>query len=369
MFRAEWQKTWSRPMMWLALAAVLMVQVFSGIILPPYGIKEEAARYNTYAGVMDEGWKAHVLDDYAQLWGGKPPTPEAFWAATPEAQSLLSVVEDTQFAARLEDHVLGLQRYYGADPAFNVQQIKLAYAPLRAAAENGQLHCGLSPAASVMANQSMVAWAMVLFLILLCPNQFAVETGTGMKPMQSVTKYGRNRLFLAKLWVCLLSTVMAWVLGNGIYALTLTVTAGWGVMDGVIQDFQFQSCPFVWNTGVYLLVVLAVGLAVSLVLALWTFLLSAWSGTAVRAVVVTGGVLLLPMLAARLLRLPLLSLWLSNLVDSRHLWSDWVAWRLGSWYAHPWDVAGLEWLVLLMAGVVAVWRICSKERRNTNAWV
>ena len=369
MFRAEWQKTWSRPMMWMALSAVLLLQVFNGIIQPSYGIKEEAARYNTYAGVMDEGWQARVLDDYAQAWGGKEPPPEDFWAATPEAQTLLSVVEDARFAARLEDHVLSLQRYYGTDPAFDVHRIDLDYAPLRTAAENGQLHCGLSPAASIMANQSMMAWAMVLFLILLCPNQFAVETGTGMKPMQSVTKYGRNRLFLAKLWVCLLSTVMVWVLGNGIYALTLTFSAGWGVLDGVIQDFQFISCPFVWNSGVYLLVVLGVGLAVSLVLALWTFLLSDWSGTAIRSVVITGGVLLLPMLAARFLHLPLLGLWLSNLVDSRHLWTDWGAWRLGSWYAHPWDVAGLEWLVLLMTGVVAVWRICSKERRNANAWV
>lgn len=369
MFRAEWQKTWSRPMMWLALAAVLLAQVLSGIILPPFGIKEEAAWCNAYAGVMDEGWSARVLDDYDRIWGGEVPTPEDFWAATPEARSLLAVVEDTQFAARLENHVQGLRRYYGADPAFDVQQIDLAYAPLRTAAEKRQLRYGLSPAASVMANQSMMAWAMVLFLILLCPNQFAVETGTGMKPMQSVTKYGRNRLFLAKLWVCLLSTVLVWVLGSGAYALTLTVTAGWGVMDGIIQDFQFQSCPFVWNTGVYLLVVLAVGLAVSLVLALWAFLLSAWSGTAVRAVAVTGGVLLLPMLAARFLRLPLLSLWISNLVDSRHLWSDWVTWRLGGWYVHPWDVAGLEWLVLLLTGVAAVRAACTKERRNTNALV
>lgn len=54
MLRAEWKKTWSRPVMWLALAAVLLAQVLGGMVLVPPGIRETAAQVNVWAGPMDE---------------------------------------------------------------------------------------------------------------------------------------------------------------------------------------------------------------------------------------------------------------------------------------------------------------------------
>ncbi len=369
MLRAEWKKIWSRPVMWLALAAVLLAQVLGGMVLVPPGIRETAAQVNVWAGPMDEPWKAGVLDAYDRVWNGQEPSPEAYWAAAPEERAILTVVPDTEFAARLEDYVQRLKQWYAADSAFDLGKIETAYEPLRTAAQQERLRFGLSPAGSILAKQSVMAWSMVLFLLLLCSNQFAVETATAMEPLQSVSRHGRKRLFLAKLWVCLLSAALVWLLGNGVYALTLTAAAGWGVLSGTIQDFQFQSCPFVWSTGTHLLVNLAVGLAASLLLALWMFLLSGWSGTLLRAFAVNGLVFVLPMLLGRHLQMPLLGLWISNLVDNRHLWTDWITWRLGGLYVHPWTAAGAEGLLLLLGGILAVRARLTKERRVAHGSV
>ena len=66
----------------------------------------------------------------------------------------------------------------------------------------------------------MITWGFLIFMILLCIDQFSGEKETGMFAMQRVSKHGRRKLFQTKLLVCQLSAFLIAV------ALTYTLRGG-----------------------------------------------------------------------------------------------------------------------------------------------
>ena len=204
-----------------------------------------------------------------------------------------------------------------------------------------------------MANQYMVAWGTLIFMILLCVDQFSGEKDYGMVPVQSVTKRGRRKLFCAKLLTCQLSALSVWAAANLVYFLALCFFYGCGNLHSVVQDFSFNACPYNWNIGEYLAITLAVGLIASQLTALVVFMLARVSGNTQRSFAFIGGALVLPYLFASLIDHVWLSLWLPCLMDSQWLWNELRLLLIGKGYVPVWVIAGAELgLVAVIASVM-----------------
>lgn len=247
MLRAELRKTWSRPLVIVAFVLVCLAQIVYVSMKHNSGTKELASAYNVFGSKMDDFWRASIYARYDELWNTPPQSAEDLWDATPEQRAILAAYDYTFFTEMLDSYVDALKPVYG-NAAVD------AYAALRTASENGELVFGFSPAGESMADQYMVTWGFLIFMILLCVDQFSGEKDIGMVPIQSVTKQGRRKLFLTKLLVCQLSAFAVWAVSNLVYALTLSVYYGWGNLQSVIQDFSFNACPYNWNTGEFLAV-------------------------------------------------------------------------------------------------------------------
>lgn len=346
MLRAELRKTWSRPMVLIAFALVCLAQIVYVSMNLNSGTKELACAYNAFGGKMDDSWRASIYARYGELWETPPQSPEDLWDAAPEQRAILTAYDYTFFTEMLDGYVEALEPVYG-DAAVD------AYAALRTASENGELVFGSSPAGESMADQYMVTWGFLIFMILLCVDQFSGEKDIGMVPMQSVTKQGRRKLFRMKLLVCQLSAFFVWAASNLVYALTLTFYYGWGNLQSVIQDFSFNACPYNWNAGEFLTVTLVVGLMASQLTALVIFLLARIGGSTQRSFALMGGVLVLPYLIAFMTDNMWLALWLPCLMNNRWLWSGLRLIPLGSIYIPLWAIAGAELgLISVIAAVI-----------------
>lgn len=346
MLKAELRKTWSRPLIITAFALVCLAQIVYVSMNHNSGTKELASAYNAFGGKMDDAWRASIHAQYEQLWESPPESAEDIWDATLEQRAILTAYDYTFFTEMLDSFVDVLDDTYG-------ETAVEAYAELRAASENGELVFGVSPAGESMANQYMVAWGFLIFMILLCVDQFSGEKDIGMVPVQSVTKQGRRELFKTKLLVCQLSAFAVWAVSNLVYALTLTFYYGWGNLQSVIQDFSYNACPYNWNTGEFLAVTLAVGLMASQLTALVIFLLARIGGSTQRSFALMGGALVLPYLIAFLTNNIWLALWLPCLMNNRWLWSGLRLLPLGSMYIPLWAIAGAELgLISVIAAVI-----------------
>lgn len=343
MLRAELRKTWSRPMVLIAFVLVCLAQVVYVSMTQNSDTKELVSVYNVIGGQMDDSWRAFIYARYDELWDTPPQSAEDLWDATPEQRAILTAYDYTFFTEMLDGYVASLEEVYG-DAAVD------AYAELRVASENGELVFGISPAGESMADQYMVTWGFLIFMILLCVDQFSGEKDIGMVPMQSVTKQGRRKLFRTKLLVCQLSAFFVWAASNLAYALTLTFYYGWGNLQSIIQDFSFNACPYNWNTGEFLAVTLVAGLIASQLTALVIFLLARIGGSTQRSFALMGGVLVLPYLIAFMTDNMWLALWLPCLMNNRWLWTGLWLIPLGSMYIPLWAIAGAE---LVLIGVIA----------------
>lgn len=342
MLSAEFRKTWCHPVLWIGLIAVCLAQfLFVTMFLNP-SVKEFAIACNAYAGKMDHAWQERIQADFNAIWNGTAPGPEEYWNATQEQRAVLNAVETSYFSDKLEHHIAGLKLQFAQDSTFDLNKIDAAYAHLQTEAQAGKLSYGVSPAGSFMVNQRMVMWSFVLFMMVLCIDQFSGEQTLGMNPMQRTTKKGRKQLYWTKLAVCQLSAVLVWLCCNGTFAAVLTVKAGWGVMNGVIQDFTFNASPFTWNTAEYLLVVLLLSFLVSQIVGLVMFWLASISKSAIHAFGLISMILVFPLLLAQLLHASTLVLWFPNLMDNAQLWTNWSAWRIGPLYIQPWMFALVE---------------------------
>ena len=292
---------------------------------------------------MDDAWRASVSAQYSTLWEAPPQSPEDLWDATAAQRAILTAYDYTFFTQKLDSYTAALAKVYGNAAAD-------AYAGLRTASENGELIFGASPAGEAMADQYMVTWGFLIFMMILCVDQFSGEKDIGMVSMQSVTKRGRQKLFQTKLMVCQLSALLVWSAANLVYALTLTVLYGWGNLQSVVQDFSFNACPYHWSIGEYLAVTLLLGLLASQLTALVIFLLSRLGGSTQRAFALMGGVLVLPYLIAFMTNQTWLALWLPCLINNRWLWGNLRLLKLGSAYCPLWTIPAIE--MILAAGIV-----------------
>jgi hypothetical protein len=142
------------------------------------------------------------------------------------------------------------------------------------------------------------------------------------------------------------------VVSNLVYAITLTICYGWSNLQSVIQDFSFNACPYNWNTGQYMMVVLIVGFITSQVTALVIFLLAKAGRTTQRSFVLMGGILVLPYLFVFLVDSLWLALWLPCLMHNKWLWNGLRLIQLGDCNIPMWGIAGVE--IVLIVTIVAV---------------
>ena len=352
MLRAEWRKTWSRPLVIIAFVIVCLVQVYYVASNYNANTRKASDLYNELGGVMDKSWTDRVHERFEELWPTPPQTSEDIRNATLEQSVILDIYDATFFTERLDDYVESRKAFYGADPNFELGRIEDAYSPLREASEKGELIYGMSPAASAMANQYMVTWCFLIFMTILCVDQFSGEKQTGMVPVQNVTKQGRRKLFRAKFAVCQLSALFVWVVCNGLYAISLTVAYGWGNMKSMVQDFNYNACPYVWNTGQFLTVVLLVSFIASQVVAALIFLLARIGGSTQKSFALMGGLLILPYLIAFQADIPAFYVWLPCLMHNSWLWMGLNFWKVLGFYVQPWQIGAVE--LILVSVLVAL---------------
>lgn len=358
MLRVELRKTWSRPLVMIAFFLVCLAQVVYASVHYNSGTRELCNTYNDFGGRMDDAWRASIHTQYNVLWEAPPQSPDDLWEATVPQRAVLTAYDYTFFTQMLDSYTASLVEVYGSTAVD-------AYAELRAASENGELIFGSSPAGESMADQYMVTWGFLIFMMILCVDQFPGEKGIGMVPIQSVTKRGRQKLFQTKLLVCQLSALLVWSAANLAYALTLTFLYGWGNLQSVIQDFNFNACPYNWNIGEYLAVTLLMGLLASQLTALVIFLLSRLGGSTQRSFALMGGVLILPYLVALMTNHAWLALWLPCLMHSSWLWSNFRLLKLGSAYCPLWTIPAIE-MILAVGVVITALRHYAKKAETVS---
>lgn len=341
MLRAEFKKTWSRPLIFLAFVMVCLLQVLYVFMNYNEETKVLSDAYNALGGQMNDEWRNNITIQYEQLWEREPESVKDIWMATEEQKVILTAYEYVHFTELLDHYVEALENSYG-------NTAEKAYSRLRTASQNGELTFGAAPAGEMMADQYMITWGFLVFMILLCIDQFSGEKETGMITMQGVSKYGRRKLFQTKLLVCQLSAFFVWVVSNLVYAITLTICYGWGNLKSVIQDFSLNACPYNWSIGQYMAVVLIAGVITSQGTALVIFLLAKVGGTTQRSFALMGGILVLPYLFAFLVNSIWLALWLPCLMNNQWLWNGLRLMELGNSYIPLWFIAGAEVIIIMV---------------------
>ena len=314
MLKAVLYKVWSRPLILTVFMLICLAQPVSVFLHHQENMRQLCGYYNAWGGPMDEDWKQSIAAQYERLWPQPPKTAEDLQNASLKQQAILTARQYTEFTTMLDQFVLAQEDAYG-------EAAKDAYAELRTASERGALSFGASPAGTAMANQYRIGWGFLIFLILLCVDLFSGEAEAGMVPMQAVSRQGRQCLFRAKILACQCSAGIVWCALNLTYAGALTVCYGWGNLKSVVQDFQFNACPYPWNTGIYLFVTLLTGLLAAQATALAIFLLARIGGSTRRSFALMGGVLILPYLLAFMTKNQWLALWLPCLLNAQWLWN------------------------------------------------
>ena len=292
MLRAEFEKIWSRPFIRIAFLLVCFSQVLYTFM-----------NYN------------------------------------PNLKEVEDAYENISFTEMLDEYTNRLKEVYGD---YGVE----AYANLREASEQGELVFGISPAGNIMTNQNGIALAVMVFMMILCVDLFSGEKEMGMVPMQKVTRYGRKKLFQTKLLVCQISACVVWVAANLSFAITLTTVYGWGNVRSVVQDFQFNACPYNWNAGEFLIVVLICGFLASQITALMIFLLTYYTNNTQKAFAVMGGTMLLPYLLAFFLNNIKLAMWIPCLMNNSWLWKGLHLIRFQKTYIPMWSIAIIECILI-----------------------
>lgn len=347
LFAAEFRKTWSRPIIIAAFVLLCVAQIMFALQNYDAGAKEYAQAYNSFGGKMNDEWRAGIQAEYERLWEISPKAAkidsERLLSASLEQRTVLNAYRYTFFTEMIDEFAEGQAAVYG-------DFAREAYAGLRTASEEGKLEFGSSPAAEAMTNQYSVGWSVLLFMLMLCADIFSGERERAMSAMQSVTKDGRKKLFLAKLAVCQMSTLIVWSAANLVYAAVLMLSYGRGNLEGVVQDFAFNACPYDLNIGEYLAVVLLLAFAASQICGLVIFLLARFAKNTLKAIALIGAALILPYMLASLTDSVWLAICFPCLMNGQWLWGGLYLIRAAGTYIHMWFAA--------CAGMVAVGIIC-----------
>lgn len=320
---------------------ICLVQMFHVVSVAAPDSTELAKACSKIGGPMDEAWRSAILAMYEERFQGMETS--RYGDLSSEERAILLARDYTEFTATLDRYTTGLKGVYG-------ERAEQAYAKLRAASESGSLVFGYSPAAELMADQSVLSWSYLAFMILLSADLFSGENSTNMAPIQKAAKNGRRKVFRVKWMACQLSAAFVWLTANLCYGLSATFLCGWGNLQSIVQDFSFNFCPYRWNVGQYLAITLLTGFAASQMCAAIGFLLSALSRNLSGAFALMGGVLFCPYLLACITKSTRLALWIPCLMNGQWLWSNLRLLKAGNVYIPLWLVAGAE--LALTAGIL-----------------
>ncbi len=354
MLKNELQKIWSKPLTCVLFALVLLVQILYVPMMADPESRAFSDALNELGGPMDDAWRERI----GSADGPKPPAPGEGPELSCEERALLLAKQYLAFPLLLEEHAAALSGTY-------TEAAGRAYESLREAFDAGRLIFGHSPAAELLTDQSVLSWSWLLFMILLGADLFACEGAAHMSALQAASKDGRRKLFRAKGLSFQLSAAFVWLAANLSFALSAAVFCGWGSLRSLVQDFVLNSCPYPWNAGQFLAVVLLCDFAASQVTALLLFLLAAVSRSLTGAFAAMCGAAVLPYFLACELKTTGLLLWLPALMNGSWLFSDYSAWRVGGSCLPLWSLAGAE-LVLMAAAAGLILRRISISREDTR---
>lgn len=347
---SEMNKIWSRPIIICVFFLICLLQ----FVIPIQKVTEDSRLFNqicnSMGGWMDETWIASVNETYQKLW----PTPctsiEDYWNADTEQQAVYYTYEFCYFAERLEDLMVQQTALYGNTAVH-------AYKNLLESFRQGNLFFGTSPAAGIMSNQYPIALGFFVFMILICVDLFSGEKENHISGIQAASRHGRRVLLQSKWIVCQTSALIIWLISNIIYAISAGCFCGWGNLKCIVIDFQQNYCPYSWNMGIFLAVILLCGFLVSQVSALVIFLIAFHCRSTLQSFTCMGGFMVLPLLMASMIKHPVLSMYLPCLMDNRWLWSGLHLMHCGNLWIPYWLIALAEVMLILIFSIELLHRI------------
>ena len=361
MIRAEWRKAWSQPATLALLFLVCAAQVIFVLCTMNPEAKQMAGYYNAYSGAMDARWQQRVAQDYARLWPEGAAVEASFADASDEQRAVAVAAGYLCFPQTIEAHIAALKASLSSsDPGYDLRRVDAAYLPLRRAWEAGKLKFGASPAAEGMGVQAMVNWGFVLFLLYFGVNQVNADRGNGMRSILAAAPRGRRALYRAQIAVFQLSAGLVWLLSNAVLALTLSCFGGWGKTDCLVQDFLYNSSPYVWNAWQTMTVVLLSSFVSGQVIAAAAFCLVRLGKTAAAGFGAGAAALVLPLVLSFGIKTPGVCLLLPCLMQNGWMWSSYWEYRVGGLYLKSWHIAVLE--LLVTAAAAGFWMKKQEEK-------
>lgn len=348
----ELKKTWQRPVMWAAVIVICAAQVLYLFANVNPNVKAYTEIYDTYAGTMDDTWRENITQKASKELEGKD-----IWSLSISENVLMMAADYCNFTEMLDEYVekqkAALQTM---NSSLDVSIVDDIFAHLRNASEENLLVFGLGAAAEAMTWLDMLTWTFLLFLLLLCIDLFHGEKITGMDALQGVSKKGRSRLYLVKFAVCQISSAIVWLAAAGTMAVTMGFMSGFGGMDSVVQDFSNNSCPYPWNAGTFMAVVLVISFLASQTLAAVNFILSGICKNRLQYFGVFCVVFLLPYLAVSQGMEVVCYFCLPSIVNGAWIFTSWNPIIIGNRLIPAWNVVFLELFIVWAAVLVCLCR-------------
>ena len=123
MLKAEFKKTWSRPLILWAFVIVCVLQMVYALMNYSEEAKVMTDAYNVVGGHMDDAWRKDILMQYEQLWEISLEE-EDIYMATKEQRAILVAFHYVHFTELLDEYVETLEKSYG-EIAKNAYRITL----------------------------------------------------------------------------------------------------------------------------------------------------------------------------------------------------------------------------------------------------
>lgn len=350
--------------MWAALIVICAAQVLYLFANIDPNVKEYVKAYETYRGTMDDSWRDNIMQKVSRELEGKD-----IWSLTIPESVLMIADNYCDFTEMLDEYVERQKTVLLAkNPSLDVSIVDHVYENLRNASEDNHLVFDLGAGAESMTHLDVLVWAFLLFLLLLCTDLFYGEKATGMDALQEVSKKGRSHLYLVKFAVCQISSAIVWLAAAGVMAVTMGFMSGFRGMDSVIQDFNYNACPYVWNAGAFMAIVLIVSFLAAQTLSAVNFILSGICKNRIQYFGVFCMLFLLPYLIVS----QQMGFWcyfcLPSIMNGAWMFTFWNPVMIGNWLVPAWIIAFLELFVIWAGVLVCLRRFASPSGYTQLNW-
>lgn len=384
MFWQELKKTWKRPEIIIGFLLICVIQIVSVWNVIPENEEEYVTAYEKYGGQMNDEWKTRIRNTYEEYmsdeknlrtekeykkelekWGFTTDSEEAndpmFLLKEeayykPEFYVLDTAFSYTYFNDIAADYV---KRYQAGisqrDAGYNINRIQDAYKKMEE--QSDQFIFGNDTYKNVLAGSlKVLAQCVIMFLVLLLASLFTRERANGMDALLSTSRNGKRKLNHLKFAVCQSSALIVPAILIGLTAIVIGVRTGWQGIDTVVQDFRngYNACPYLWNTGEYLAVIVLVSLITCQVAAAVIFVFSQYFGNTLKIICVALGVLLVPILLFESYPNNVLALYFSNFISGEYLWRTFTEIRIGQIYMPYWEIAVVELGIIFVTMMILV---------------